>query len=285
MNIKNIKNINVLESLNLRVRNLLLVFIYFIFLFFLISGLIYSQGENNNQTILYYQLESVENISNNDKNDKKGDNNKDIVKSVLDFYISKDKIRLNAKQFSTNQSGNENQLISDSSIILEENDKKVNLYILDNLEKYYAIVNQENIPDVLQNDEKIKEFIYSVEIKKEGNEKVGDFNCEKYAIFYKGQKAMELFTIDYKSLISSKDFESFKNLYLESNLYKQFGQYFNELGNKLSSKISPESFIVKYNFYENNNIIITTILKEIKFIKYDKKYFDIPTNYKKIEFK
>ncbi|MGB9638381.1 MAG: hypothetical protein ACPL1F_03685, partial [bacterium] len=88
-----------------------------------------------------------------------------------------------------------------------------------------------------------------------------------------------------KKLIPIENQQNFKKLYLESDLFNKFNSYFNELGNKFSNKISPEQVPIKYNLYENDQLALTTLLKEIKFIDYNNNYFEIPSDYKKIEFK
>jgi hypothetical protein len=175
-----------------------------------------------------------------------------------------------------------NQIVADTSIIIDDNSNKLNIYIIDNIQKVYAIIPQENIDTFLSSENQIKEIINNSTIKKEGNEKVGNLVCEKYSVFYNNKKLIELYTLNYKKLISSKDQENFKKLYLESNLFNKFNN-FNDLGNKLASKVSKENIPIKYNLFENDKLSSTTLLKEIKFIEYNKKYFEIPSNYKQID--
>jgi hypothetical protein len=253
----------------------------FSFLVTIIFSIIFTYSESNN-IVLYYKLETnyiMDNLDLKSFQDTKLpeniENNKEDIKNILDFYISENKIKINAIELSNNQ------IITDTSIIIDDNSNKLNIYIIDNIQKVYTTILQENIDSFLSSENQIKEIINNSTIKKEGNEKVGNLVCEKYSVFYNNKKLIELYTINYKKLISSKDHENFKKLYLESNLFNKFNN-FNDLGNKLASKVSKENIPIKYNLFENDKLSSTTLLKEIKFIEYNKKYFEIPSNYKQI---
>ena len=204
------------------------------------------------------------------------ENNKEDIKNIVDFYISENKIKINAIELSNNQ------IVTDTSIIIDDNSNKLNVSIIDNIQKVYTLIPQENIDTFLSSENQIKEIINNSTIKKEGIEKIGNLICEKYAFFYNNKKLIEIYTINYKKLVSSKDQEYFKKLYLESKLINKLNN-FNDLGNKLASKVSKENIPIKYNLFENDKLLSTTLLKEIKFIEYNKKYFEIPSNYKKID--
>ncbi len=256
-----------------------LLYLTIISLIILLFSMFYIYSQSN--VILYYKLETTYDTTSNLQlpNDKIQDNYKENTKHSIDFYISENKIKLNTKELLNNQ------IVTDSSVILENNNDKIIFYIIDNIERYYAVINQENINTLLQNQNKIDEIINASTLKKEGIEKIGDLNTEKYSIYYQNKKILELYVVDYKSLIPTKDQNNFKKLYLESTLFNKFNSYFNELGNKLSNKISSEFIPIKYNLFENNKLMGTTLLKEIKFIEYNKNYFEIPSNYKKVDFK
>jgi hypothetical protein len=257
--------------------------VIFSFLITMISLIIISYSQSNN-IVLYYKLETnyiMDNLNLKLPEDTKLpeniENYQEDIKNIVDFYISENKIKINAIELSNNQ------IVTDTSIIIDDNSNKLNVSIIDNVQKVYSIIPQENIDTFLSSEKQMKEIINNSTIKKEGSEKVGNLVCEKYSVFYNNKKLIELYTINYKKLISPKDQENFKKLYLESNLLNKFNS-FNDLGNKLSSKVSKENIPIKYSLFENDKLSSTTLLKEIKFIEYNKKYFEIPSNYKKIDF-
>ncbi|MGC8815718.1 MAG: hypothetical protein ACP5O4_05935 [bacterium] len=253
-----------------------LLVLIFIFLAFILN----SYSKNN--VILYYKLETNYNNKVGELNlpkDVPKDSYQENLKNVVDFYITEDKIKINAKELSNDQ------IVTDTSLILQNINNKINFYIIDNIQKVYSLVNQENIDNILQNQNQMKELVNNSTIKKEGTEKIGNILAEKYSVFYKNKKILELYVVDYKKLIPIENQQNFKKLYLESDLFNKFNSYFNELGNKFSNKISPEQVPIKYNLYENDQLALTTLLKEIKFIDYNNNYFEIPSDYKKIEFK
>lgn len=259
-----------------------LVTLSFLLTIIYLSIFTYSQGNN---IVLYYKSETnyiMDTLNLKSPQDTKLpeniENNQKEIKNTMDFYISENKIKINATELSNNQ------IVTNTSIIIDDNSNKLNIYVIDNIQKVYALIPQENIDTFLSSETQVNEIINNSIIKKEGSEKVGNLVCEKYSVFYNNKKLIELYTIDYKKLISSKDQGNFKRLYLESNLFNKFNNYFSDLGNKLTSKISKENIPIKYNLFENDKLLSTTILKEIKFLEYDKKYFEIPSNYKKIDF-
>jgi len=259
-----------------------LVTLSFLLTIIYLSIFTYSQGNN---IVLYYKSETnyiMDTLNLKSPQDTKLpeniENNQKEIKNTMDFYISENKIKINATELSNNQ------IVTNTSIILDDNSNKLNIYVIDNIQKVYALIPQENIDTFLSSETQVNEIINNSIIKKEGSEKVGNLVCEKYSVFYNNKKLIELYTIDYKKLISSKDQGNFKRLYLESNLFNKFNNYFSDLGNKLTSKVSKENIPIKYNLFENDKLLSTTILKEIKFLEYDKKYFEIPSNYKKIDF-
>jgi hypothetical protein len=247
--------------------------------------IIFTYSQSNN-IVLYYKLETnyiIDNLNikspQNTKLPENIENNQEDIKNTLDFYISENKIKINSVELSNNQ------IVTDTSVIIDDNSNKLNIYIIDNIQKVYSVISQEKIDNFLSSDKQMKEIINNLTIKKEGNEKVGNLVCEKYSVFYNNKKLIELYTINYKKLISPKDQENFKKLYLESKLINKFNNFnFNDLGNKLASKVSKENIPIKYNLFEDGKLSFTTFLKEIKFIEYNKKYFEIPSNYKKIDF-
>jgi hypothetical protein len=236
--------------------------VIFSFLITIIFLIIFTYSESNN-IVLYYKLETNHII----------ENNKEDIKNILDFYILENKIKINTIGLSNNQ------IVTDTSIIIYDN---LNIYVIDNIQKFYTLIPQENIDTFLSSENQTKEIINNSIIKEESSEKVGNLICEKYAFFYNNKKLIEVYTINYKKLISSKDQEYFKKLYLESNLINKLNN-FSDLGNKLASKVSKENVPIKYNLFENDKLLSTTSLKEIKFIEYNKKHFEIPSNYKKID--
>jgi len=255
----------------------------FSFLVTMIFLIIFTYSQNNN-IVLYYKLETNYTMDTlnlkspeNTKLPENIENYQEDIKNTLDFYISENKIKINSIELSNNQ------IVTDTSVIIYDNSNKLNIYIIDNIQKFYSIISQENIDTFLSSENQIKEIINNSTIKNEGNEKVGNLVCEKYSVFYNNKKLIELYTINYKKLISPKDQENFKKLYLESKLINKLNN-FNDLGNKLASKVSKENIPIKYNLFENDKLLSTTLLKEIKFIEYNKKYFEIPSNYKKIDF-
>ena len=259
-----------------------LVTLSFLLTIIYLSIFTYSQGNN---IVLYYKSETnyiMDTLNLKSPQDTKLpeniENNQKEIKNTMDFYISENKIKINATELSNNQ------IVTNTSIIIDDNSNKLNIYVIDNIQKVYALIPQENIDTFLSSETQVNEIINNSIIKKEGSEKVGNLVCEKYSVFYNNKKLIELYTIDYKKLISSKDQGNFKRLYLESNLFNKFNNYFSDLGNKLTSKVSKENIPIKYNLFENDKLLSTTILKEIKFLEYDKKYFEIPSNYKKIDF-
>jgi len=259
-----------------------LVTLSFLLTIIYLSIFTYSQGNN---IVLYYKSETnyiMDTLNLKSPQDTKLpeniENNQKDIKNTMDFYISENKIKINATELSNNQ------IVTNTSIIIDDNSNKLNIYVIDNIQKVYALIPQENIDTFLSSETQVNEIINNSIIKKEGSEKVGNLVCEKYSVFYNNKKLIELYTIDYKKLISSKDQGNFKRLYLESNLFNKFNNYFSDLGNKLTSKVSKENIPIKYNLFENDKLLSTTILKEIKFLEYDKKYFEIPSNYKKIDF-
>ncbi|MCX7871186.1 MAG: hypothetical protein N2485_06425 [bacterium] len=257
--------------------NLYIIIISFIILLF---SMIYIHSESN--MILYYKLETTYNTSPDITqlpSDKTKDNYQENTKQTVDFYVSENKIRLNTKELS------DNQIVTDASVILEDNNNNILFYIIDNIQKYYAVINQENMNTFLQDQNKINEIINSSTIKKEGTEKIGNLTTDKYSIYYQNKKILELYVVDYKELIPTNYQNNFKKLYLESKIFNKFNSYFNELGNKITTKISSGYIPIKYNLFENNKLTGTTLLKEIKFIEYNKSYFEIPSDYKKVDFK
>lgn len=251
------------------------------FIIIFLSFTFYSYSDNN--AILYYKLETNYNNKAGEVNLPKDapknitkDNYEENLKNIVDFYITQDKIKINAKELYNDQ------IVTDTSLILDN----INLYVIDNIQKVYSSISQENM-DILfsnPNKDKIEEIVNNSTIKKEGNENIGNLLANKYSIYYKNKKIIELYIVDYKKLIPLENQEKFKKFYLESALFNKFNSYLNVLGNNFSNKISPEQIPIKYNIFENNQLALTTLLKEIKFIEYNNKYFEIPSNYKKVDF-